>query len=133
MAPSAFRLFTANAQGSGPSAALNQDSSVNSANNPAAPGSVVQLFGAGGGAVTPAFLDGHLAPLSPLSWLTSPFSATINGENATITYAGASPGLVFGVYQINVQLPTDTAAGAANLFVTVGTTQSQSNVTVFVR
>src|SRR5208337_3916631 len=41
-------------------AALNQDESINSATNPAAPGSIVSVFAAGLGPVSPAQADGAL-------------------------------------------------------------------------
>jgi uncharacterized protein (TIGR03437 family) len=48
-----------------------------------------------------------------------------------VTYAGAAPGLVFGVYQVNVQLPEDVATGPATITVTIAGLASQPGVTVF--
>jgi uncharacterized protein (TIGR03437 family) len=131
------QIFTANASGSGPGSILNQDYSVNSAANPAAPGSVVQIFGTGagalgGGTLGPAATAGNVAG-DTLSWVDSPYSATVNGENAMVLYAGSAPGLVYGVDQFDVQLPADAAAGAATIILTVGESTSQPNVTVFVK
>ena len=50
--PSVPAIFTSDASGKGQAAALNQDYSINSASNPAPIGSVVQLFGTGGGTLT---------------------------------------------------------------------------------
>jgi uncharacterized protein (TIGR03437 family) len=36
-----------------------------------------------------------------------PVSVAVNGEPATVLYAGIAPGLVQGANQINVQLPAD--------------------------
>jgi uncharacterized protein (TIGR03437 family) len=130
--PANVQIFTANASGSGPGSILNQDYSVNTATNPAAKGSYIAIFGTGGGAVNPAVTAGGIAG-STLSWVTLPYSATVNGETATVTYAGTAPGLVFGVYQFNVQLPADAPSGAVKLVVTVGDSKSQSDVTVFVK
>jgi len=126
------QIFTANASGSGPGSILNQDYSVNTAANPAAPGSVVQVYGTGGGALSPAVTVGNVAG-DTLSKVTLPYSATVNGENAKVLYAGSAPGLVFGVYQFNVQLPTDVKAGSAKIVLQVGQSTSQSDVTVFVK
>jgi uncharacterized protein (TIGR03437 family) len=126
------QIFTANNSGSGPGSLLNQDYSVNSATNPAAPGSVVQVFGTGGGALIPAVTAGDVAA-DTLGWVAAQYSALVNGENATVTYAGSAPGLVYGVYQFNVQLPSDLPAGAATIVVRVGGSASQSDVTVFVK
>jgi uncharacterized protein (TIGR03437 family) len=133
MTSTSFKLFTANAQGNGPAAALNQDYTVNTATAPANKGSVVQLFGANGGAVNPPVTEGGVAPVNPLSWVTASYSATVNGAAATVLYAGTAPGLVFGVYQVNVQLPANVATGSANIVVTIGSSQSQTGVTVFVK
>lgn len=132
MAPAAFKLFAADATGKGPGALLNQDFSVNTATNPADKGSVVQLFGAGGGALSPAVTEGGVAG-TDLSNIVAPFSATVNGVDSHVWYAGTAPSLVFGVYQVNVQLPADVATNSANIVVKVGDSQSQSDITVFVK
>jgi uncharacterized protein (TIGR03437 family) len=126
------QIFTANASGSGPGSILNQDYSVNTATHPAAPGSIVSVYGTGGGALSPVVTDGDIAG-DALSWVSLPYSATVNGETATVLYAGSAPTLLYGVYQFNVQIPSDIAAGAANIILTVGHSTSQSNVTVFVK
>jgi uncharacterized protein (TIGR03437 family) len=135
LAPADVQIFTANGSGSGAGSILNQDFSPNSATNPAAPGSVVLVFGTGAGALTPSapVIAGNIAGDTPLSWVTLPYSATVNGENAPVLYAGSAPGLVYGVDQFNVQLPADLPAGAQNIVLTVGGSKSQANVTVFVQ
>jgi uncharacterized protein (TIGR03437 family) len=47
-------------------------------------------------------------------------------------YAGAAPGLVTGVLQINPKIPDGVAAGSAPVVVTVGGISSQAGVTIFV-
>jgi uncharacterized protein (TIGR03437 family) len=49
-----------------------------------------------------------------------------------VDYAGDAPFLVYGVYQFNVTLPTDTPSGAQTIILKVGDSSSQSDVTVFV-
>jgi uncharacterized protein (TIGR03437 family) len=132
LVPADVQIFTANASGSGPGSILNQDSSVNTATNPAAPGSIVSVYGTGGGAVSPAVTAGEVAS-DTLSWVTLPYSATVNGETAKVFYAGTAPSLVYGVYQFNVQIPADVPAGAVTIILTVGDSTSQSDVTVFVQ
>ncbi|MEO8662958.1 MAG: hypothetical protein ABI693_31145, partial [Bryobacteraceae bacterium] len=132
MVPAAAKLFAANAQGIGPAAALNQNYSVNDQAHPADKGSVVQLFGTGGGIVAPAVVEGGVAS-STLSWVTLGYSATVNGVTSPLFYAGTAPGLVFGVYQFNVKLPDDVATGSANIVVHIGDSQTQPGVTVFVK
>ncbi len=60
-------LATADQTGSGPGAILNQDSSFNTAANPAARGSLVTLFGTGEGFVSPQLISGDLSISTPLS------------------------------------------------------------------
>jgi uncharacterized protein (TIGR03437 family) len=126
------QIFTADASGSGPGSILNQDYSVNTAANPAAPGSVVQVYGTGGGALNPPVIAGNVAG-DTLSLIALAYSATVNGEAAKVLYAGSAPGLVYGVYQFNVQLPADVKAGSAKIVLKVGDSTSQPDVTVFVK
>lgn len=132
LTPADVQIFTANASGSGPGSILNQDYSVNTAANPAAKGSVVSVYGTGGGAVKPTVTTGGVAG-DILSQITSPYSATVNGEDATVLYAGTAPSLVFGVYQFNVKLPANIPSGAVKIVLKVGSSTSQPDVTVFVK
>jgi len=125
-------LFSSNSSGGGQGAILNQDGSVNSHKNAAAPGSVVALFATGAGETTPASVDGALTT-DPYPAPNLPVSVTINGENAKIIYVGAAPGLVAGVLQIDVVVPADTPAATFNqIVVTVGDYSSPSAVTLTV-
>jgi uncharacterized protein (TIGR03437 family) len=84
---------------------LNADGTLNSPTNPAKRGTVVTFFGTGGGPTKPAGVDGRLWPLKPLSNLTLAVSVQINYVDAVVTYAGSAPGLISGVFQINVKVP----------------------------
>ncbi|HME09500.1 MAG TPA: hypothetical protein VKG25_20740 [Bryobacteraceae bacterium] len=111
LAPSAPGIFTADSSGVGQAAALNQDSSINSPSNPAPAGSVIVLYATGGGLMSPASLDGQITPLSPLPQLQLPVTVLINNQPATVLYAGAAPGLIAGVLQINAMIPAGTPSG----------------------
>jgi uncharacterized protein (TIGR03437 family) len=132
LVPADVQMFTSGANGSGPGAILNQDNSVNTQSNPATPGSVIQIYATGAGLVSPSVTAGDVAG-DALSTVSLPFSATVAGENATVEYAGTAPGLVYGVYQFNVQLPASLPAGAQNIVLTVGSSTSQPDVTVWVK
>jgi uncharacterized protein (TIGR03437 family) len=125
-------LFTANATGKGEGAILNQDGSVNSATNPAAAGSTIQIFGTGGGVTVPPSTDGALNPLTSTGALALATTATVGGQKATVTYAGPAPNLVSGIIQVNVTLPSGTPSGNVPVVVQVGTVSSQT-VTVAVQ
>jgi uncharacterized protein (TIGR03437 family) len=85
---------------------LNQDYSLNSANQPAALGSVIQIFATG--------LSG-----------SGVISANIGGEAiAQPYYAGPAPGLP-GVQQIDLIVPSNLAGTTANVSVCGGATPAQ--------
>jgi uncharacterized protein (TIGR03437 family) len=95
-------------------AANNQDGSINSAANPAARGSVVSLYGTGLG------ISGDAV------------SVTIDGYSAQVLYAGPVANYP-GLFQINAQVPSGfVPTGALSVVVTVGTSPSQTGVTVWV-
>ncbi len=100
-------LFTADSSGGGQGAILNHDMSSNSSSNPEAIGNEIVLYGGGAGQTSPAGRDGALAGVGgPLSKFTLPVKVFIDGIEATdIPYAGAAPGLVEGMFQINVRIP----------------------------
>ena len=86
-------------------AALNEDGTVNTAANPAKKGSRVVLFGTGGGPTAPASVAGEVTPLE-LRRLAFGANVKMYGvPDLPVEYAGAAPGLVAGVVQINVKLP----------------------------
>ena len=120
-------VFTLTQAGTGQGAVLNQDNSVNDAANPAPTGSVVQIFATGGGVTSPSAVEGGIAPATPLHVLTQPVLADIGGLNASVLFAGAPPGLVFGVVQVNAEVPAAAAAGSAvPLELTIGGVASQT-------
>ena len=86
-------------------AALNEDGTLNSPENPAAKGSAVMLFGTGGGTTTPPSVAGEVTPLAPRQLDYGAGVEIPGGPKLTVEYAGAAPGLVAGVIQINVRLP----------------------------
>jgi astacin len=126
-------LFTANSSGRGPAAALNQDGSVNTADNPAAKGSVLMLYGTGGGASVPAPANGQVVSVDALPRPVLPVRVRIAGRNAGVQYAGGAPGMLAGVMQINAQIPGDCPSGAVPVVVGIGDGASAPGVTIWVR
>ncbi|HUE05200.1 MAG TPA: SBBP repeat-containing protein [Bryobacteraceae bacterium] len=101
-------IFTINGQG----AILNQDGTVNTPANPAKLGTIVSIYATGTGGLIPALPDGEIAPLPPAYFLTvNPPAVTFAGVYATVTWAGAAPGLIAGGTQVNAQLPASLPAG----------------------
>ena len=63
-----------------------------------------------------------------------PVSVTIDGQPAQVVYAGAAPGLVAGVVQINVVVPANASQETYDqVVVTVGDYSSPSAVTITVQ
>jgi uncharacterized protein (TIGR03437 family) len=61
---------------------------------------------------------------------------SIGGKQATVAYAGAAPGFVAGVLQVNARVPDDLAVSGLALVpvvITVGAASSQANVTLAVQ
>jgi uncharacterized protein (TIGR03437 family) len=130
---SAPGLFAFPPTGVGPGAILNQDQSVNTAANPAAKGSIISLFGGGGGQTSPQGIDGLVTSASLLPQLLLPVTVTIGGVAATdISYVGAAPGLVAGALQVNVRIPASVASGDLPVVLRIDNTISQAGLIVSV-
>jgi astacin len=125
-------LFTYDSSGKGPAAAANQDGSTNSELNPALKGSTVVLYATGEGATTPAGVDGKPGAV-PLPRPKLLVSVKIANREAIVDYAGAAPGFVAGLMQVNVRIPADCPSGAVPVVLAVGDSSSLPNVTLWVQ
>lgn len=125
-------LFSANASGRGQAAALNQNLSFNSISNPAETGSIVVLYGTGEGRTTPASVDGKISE-APYPRPELPVNVTIGGQRAEVLYAGAAPGQVSGVFQLNVRVPNFQDANQYPVVVRIGDRASQTGLTIAVK
>jgi uncharacterized protein (TIGR03437 family) len=103
---------------SGWGAVRNQDGTVNSPENPARRGSTVSIYGTGGGATDPVTADGQVVGNSPPRLRTTVLVSFPETEETDIyvpateaSYAGAVPGLVAGLLQVNVRLPESLTEG----------------------
>jgi 6-phosphogluconolactonase (cycloisomerase 2 family) len=122
----------------GPGSILNQDNSVNGPNNPATKGSIVQAFMTGEGQTSPLGVTGTItaATLPPPQVTPAPLLSAgvlIDGQPALYTYVGEAPGMVAGVMQLNVQIPSNAPSGNLPITVLIGGNTSQNNVTVSVK
>jgi uncharacterized protein (TIGR03437 family) len=133
VAPAVIGIFSADASGTGQTIVLNQDGGINSPDNPASSGSVVTLWATGAGQLTPAVIDGAVdADNRPQPVL--PVLAQIGGQVADVLYAGGAPGIVEGVIQVNLRIPTAGQTGAAvSLVLRVGNSLSQPGITLAIQ
>jgi uncharacterized protein (TIGR03437 family) len=127
-------IFSRDSSGAGPGAILNQDNTLNSSANPAAPGSIVAIYLTGGGVTAPASGDGSVTGVPPpLLTQASATTVTIGGVNAAVKFAGAAPGSVAGLTQINVEVPAGATGIALPVIVKIGTFSSTGAATVAVK
>lgn len=134
--PTAPAIFSLSQGGSGQGAILNEDGKVNGTANPAAKGSIIQIYGTGEGALVPAGTTGCVTPGTPpfAKPLAQPITVTIGGQPASISYAGEAPTLVCGAIQINASVPNSISSGPQPIVLTIGSaTNSQQNITVAVQ
>jgi uncharacterized protein (TIGR03437 family) len=119
VAPVTPAIFTQDNAGMGQGAILNEDFTTNSPSNPAIRGSIVVLYGTGFGMLDSQPADGKIAAGAIKTQLG--VTASVAGIPAEVTYAGAAPGLVAGVVQVNVRVPGSLAPNlAAPISLTVG-------------
>lgn len=129
--PAKPALFAIDGSGQGPGAILNQDATVNSAANRAASESIVVLYATGGGSMTPEGIDGVLATAT--SALNLPVRVEVAGRAAEVLYAGNAPGLLHGVIQINVKLPSSLPAGLQPIRLEIGGRKSPAGISLWLR
>lgn len=109
-------VFSVDASGQGQGAILNEDGTLNSPSNPAPRGSVISIFGTGGGEADPGVVDGQIVAGAPptTSLPVSVFFDIGLGEDGPpakpgeVLYAGGSAGSVAGLLQVNVRVPANT-------------------------
>lgn len=92
---------------------LNEDGSINTPSNPAARGSVVQIYATGQGLVTRPPPDGFPAPAAPLAETPARPLVTIgtsSERDVQADFSGLAPGFV-GLWQINARVPAATVPG----------------------
>jgi uncharacterized protein (TIGR03437 family) len=91
-------------------AVANQDASANSSANPAHWGQVVTLYITGAGNTVPSVPDGSIyQPPLPV-----PPQTSISSFLGKVQYAGPAPGMVAGIWQVNVRLPASNPGGTPN-------------------
>lgn len=124
--PASPGLFTLSMTGTGQSAALNGDLSVNGPSNPAAPGGYLAIYGTGFGTYTTRE-DG-------LDWLNANVQAFVGDKPATVEFAGHAPDLTRGLQQLNILIPPDAPTGpAVPIKFIVNGVATQSGVTVAIQ
>lgn len=93
---------------------LNQDGSINSLSNPAQPGSIITFWVSGTGLFQTSLEDGSIVepplpiPALPISVGLLQYPTPLPVE---VLYAGAAPGILAGIVQMNIRIPPSAAPG----------------------
>jgi len=130
-------VFTVNQQGNGQAQAFwtTPAGSYVTADtaNPVSAGSVVAIFCAGLGPVSPAVAEGTVAPGNPAASTALTAAVTIGGQPATVQFAGLVPGTV-GIYEAVVVIPPGVPMGASvPVAISVDGQSSQPEATIAVQ
>jgi uncharacterized protein (TIGR03437 family) len=134
VAAAAPGLFTLGTSPSIPQGAIvNQDGTINSAQNPAPRGSIVSLYGAGFGPTNPPLEDGRVYTAN-FPTVALPTTVEIGEVAAEVQYAGQAYGLVAGVILINARISLQAATGSNQLvFVKAGPYAAARPVQIAIR
>jgi uncharacterized protein (TIGR03437 family) len=124
-------IFSYDGSGSGQAVALNSDSTYNPVATPAVRGTYITFYACGAGLMSTSS-DGAVTPLtSPWPAPQQPATVTIRGVDAQVLYAGAAPGYVSGLLQINVVVPTGIDFGDhLPLRLNIGNYSSQLDISI---
>ncbi|HLK22199.1 MAG TPA: hypothetical protein VKT81_24800 [Bryobacteraceae bacterium] len=91
--------------------------------HPVTGGETVLVYCTNLGAVTPALKDGQAGTGAEITNIAP--TATLNKENAAVSFHGTAPGFV-GLYQVNIVIPKDAKSGNQPLVLTSGGASSQT-------
>jgi uncharacterized protein (TIGR03437 family) len=108
--PASPSIFTANQSGVGQAAINAAGGTVNSAAHPARIGEFISLYATGEGQTRPVSSDGRITDSTTVRPVL-PVRATVGGFPAVVQFAGAAPGQVAGLMQVNVQIPAGITPG----------------------
>jgi uncharacterized protein (TIGR03437 family) len=124
-------IFTLNSLGTGDAAAIDAVTyALVTSSRPIAAGGYIGIYCTGLGAVSPAATTGAV-PANPPPQTTVKPDVRIDGQPATVLWAGLAPGFV-GLYQVNAQVPATLTPGTHQLQVVVNGAASNT-VTFAVR
>jgi len=74
-----------------------------------------------------------IAAAAPLPRPIRAVTVLVDGQPAEVQYAGAAPGQVAGLMQVNVRIPAGVSTGEVPIEIQVGDAKSQPGMTIAVR
>ena len=114
-------------QANGQVIAQHADFSLVTEDAPAKAGEYLVAYLAGMGLTDTPVSTGAQAPSSPLAAVNTSASVAVDGEPATVLFAGLTPGFI-GLYQINFQVPADVQSGDRKLEILQGGLAANTSV-----
>ena len=113
-------IFTADGRPTGQALMINEDGLLNSEQNPARQGSIVTIYATGLNNTQPPLATGTIAPgAAPLVFEGALQVGSAGFGEGGITYAGAAPGFVAGLTQVNFRIPASIFHGFSGLYLTM--------------
>ena len=129
-------VFTKDLTGSGTAivvkVAADGTQSLVGPDNPAHASDALVIYCDGLGNVSPQAVAGAAAPVTPLSQTLDTVTVTMGGVNATVFFAGLTPGFT-GLYQVNAFVPGGVSPGDNVQLVIAQSGRSSPPVTISVR
>jgi uncharacterized protein (TIGR03437 family) len=107
--------------------AQHADFSLVTEDAPAKPGEFLVAYLAGMGLTDNPVGTGAEAPSSPLAAVKTSASVAVDGETASVLFAGLTPGFI-GLYQVNFQVPADAQSGDRKLEIFQGGVAANTGV-----
>ncbi len=102
------------------------DFSLVTTSKPAKPGELLVIYLLGMGPTDPSVASGAAAPSNPLAQVTAQPTITVDGNSASVYFAGLAPGFS-GLYQVDFYVPTNARSG--NLTVVISQNGVPTNTT----
>jgi uncharacterized protein (TIGR03437 family) len=113
-------IFTVDGRPAGQALMINEDGTLNSEQNPASQGSIVTIYATGLNNTQPPLATGTIAPgAASLAFEAALQAGSASFGEGGITYAGAAPGFVAGLNQINFRIPASIFHGFSGLYVSM--------------
>ena len=131
-------VFTLNGTGTGPAALFQYDLvkgeiSLNNDKTPAVEGNILIFYTTGLGPPLPISPDGQVPTTASTASIPN-VTVMIGDTPAEVIYAGAAPGLIAGIVQVNARLPDAAPSGkAVPLTVRLGQASSPPGVTLNIK
>jgi uncharacterized protein (TIGR03437 family) len=91
------------------------------------------MYATGVGEMNPPGINGQITSSTPYPVPVLPVKVLIDNQPADVLYAGAAPGFVQGLIQINVRMPAAASSGNVQVVLQVGSYSSPNTTSIIVQ